>query len=147
MQPDPGKGGAQGRVVQVGGPRQGEEAGPIKPSRPQRRCCSVERVLRGLGVDQCLCLQVPEPSREEVIEKSPCLRLPRLFARERPGPSEFTAGERGSGLWGRSGGRRASLLPALRCVPRGTSALSFANFDLVLGRDCSWRLRSRGFGN
>ena len=65
MQPDPGKGGAQSRggVVQVGGPRQGEEAGPIKCSRPQGRCCLAERVLRRLGVDRCLRLQVPEPPR------------------------------------------------------------------------------------
>lgn len=116
MQPDPGKGGAQGRggVVQVGGPRQGEEAGPIKCSRPQGRCCSVKRVLRGLGVDQGLGLQVPEPPREEAPEKSPCLCLPHRFASERAHPSEFPAGERGSGLGGRSGGG------GLRCfLPKG----------------------------
>lgn len=100
--------------MQVGGPRQGEEAGPIKCSRPQGRCCSVKRVLRGLGVDQGLGLQVPEPPREEAPEKSPCLCLPHRFASERAHPSEFPAGERGSGLGGRSGGG------GLRCfLPKG----------------------------
>lgn len=60
MRTDPGKGGAQGQggVVQVGGPRLGEKAGPIKCSRPQGLCSLVERVRRGLGAGRCSGLQV-----------------------------------------------------------------------------------------
>lgn len=67
--------------------------------------------MRGLGVDQCLGLQVPEPPREEAPENSSCLRLPRRFASERARRSELPAGERGSGLGGRSGGG------GFRCSP------------------------------
>lgn len=74
-------------------------------------------------------------------------RLPRLFARERRVPANSRQVSEAAASGDGVGGRRALLLPAQRCVPRGTSALSFANFDLVLGRDCSWRLCSRGFGN